>query len=136
MIENYTKEELIKILTAHEKQKQTAQKFQQENPGYRLCAASKQRAARIGMEFSLTPEDIKIPNKCPLLGVELTNIIGQGRQQYNPSVDRIDSTKGYTPDNIWVISDLANRMKQEATREQLIMFAEGILKLYKENHEH
>jgi hypothetical protein len=68
--------------------------------------------------------------------VELTNIIGQGRQQYNPSVDRIDSTKGYTPDNIWVISDLANRMKQEATREQLIMFAEGILKLYKENHEH
>lgn len=134
--ENLTREELEEKLLAFEKQKQrmkeAAQRYVQENQEYRLLHSCKGNAKRKGVPFSLEIEDIKIPKYCPIIGVELTNTSKEGRVWSNASVDRLDSTKGYTPDNIWIISDLANRMKQNATKEQLILFARGILKLYGE----
>jgi hypothetical protein len=53
--------------------------------------------------------------------------------KFSPSVDRIDPTKGYTKDNVQVISNLANAMKQNATKEELIVFAKWVLKTYGEN---
>ena len=43
------------------------------------------------------------------------------------SLDRIDSSKGYTPENIQVISRIANVMKNNATEQELISFAKGVL---------
>lgn len=97
----------------------------------RLFHSCKANARKRGISFELKIEDIQIPTTCVFLGIPITNIYGQGRQQTNASIDRIDSTKGYTPDNIQVISDLANRMKQEATPEQLIKFANNILAMYR-----
>lgn len=94
----------------------------------RMFGTAKQRAKKQGIEFSIIEQDIKIPEFCPLLGIRLTNTFGEGRVQSNASLDRIDSSKGYTKENIQIISDLANRMKQEATPEQLICFANNILK--------
>jgi hypothetical protein len=96
----------------------------------RLFNSCKCNAKRRGIPFSLTREDIKIPETCPLLGIPLTNIQGHGRVATNASIDRKDSTKGYTKENVWIISDLANRMKAEATPEQLLVFAEHIKKVY------
>jgi len=96
----------------------------------RMFCTAKQRASRANIEFSITEQDIVIPEYCPLLGMKLTNIFGEGRVQSNASLDRIDSSKGYTKDNIQIISDLANRMKQEATPEQLLAFANNIIKNY------
>lgn len=62
------------------------------------------------------------------MGEKLQYIPG-GYSDYSPSIDRIDSTKGYTKDNIQIISSIANRMKWNATKEQLITFAKGILSL-------
>ena len=113
-----------------EKQYKATIKFLSTHPEKKLCYSAKNNAKMRNIEFSITEKDIKIPKYCPLLGVELTNIYGAGRVSTNISLDRIDSSKGYTPDNIQVISDLANRMKQEATTEQLVLFANNILSLY------
>lgn len=93
-----------------------------------LFNSARNRARIHGIEFTITKEDIIIPTHCPYMGFELTRIQGKGRQKTNPSLDRIDSTKGYIPGNVEVISDLANRVKQDATIPQLRLFAEYVLK--------
>lgn len=49
--------------------------------------------------------------------------------KWTPSIDRIDATKGYTKDNIQVISKQANAMKWDSTKEELVEFAKGVLAL-------
>lgn len=39
------------------------------------------------------------------------------------------TTQGYIKGNIWVISSIANRMKWNATKDQLLQFAKGIISL-------
>lgn len=105
-------------------------KYLQAHQEKRMFATAKQRARIHNVSFNITEEDIVIPEYCPFLGMRLTNIFGEGRVQSNASLDRIDSSKGYEKDNIQVISDLANRMKQEATKEQLLSFANNIITYY------
>lgn len=95
-----------------------------------LWLSAKARASQRNQEFSISEADVVIPEKCIYLGCVLTNYRGAGRSWSNASIDRIDSTKGYVPGNVQVISDLANRMKAEAAQEQLIAFAKGVLAEY------
>ena len=105
-------------------------KYRHDNWESFMVRASRTRARKISKEHTITVDDIIIPTKCPYLNVELTRIAGQGNTPTNASLDRIDNTKGYTPDNIQVISILANTMKNKATKEQLITFAKNILKIH------
>jgi hypothetical protein len=116
--------------TYQERSARTRFKYRETHPERIIFLSAKARAERDGFDFSIDYEDIKIPTVCPLMGIALTNIRGKGRVQTNPSLDRIDSSKGYIKGNIQVISELANRMKQDATSEQLIAFAKGILQIY------
>lgn len=93
-----------------------------------LLKQAKKRAKDKGLEFSLTLEDIKIPQRCPIMD-EILQYIPGGYSDYSPSIDRIDSSRGYTKDNIQIISSIANRMKWNATKEQLLTFCQGILSL-------
>lgn len=118
-------------------------KWRQENPGavkksYKkaklnkpevwLLKQAKRRSKEKDLEFTLTLEDIVIPYRCPIMG-EVLQYIPNGYSDYSPSIDRIDSKKGYVKDNIQIISSIANRMKWTATQEQLITFAKGVLAL-------
>lgn len=94
---------------------------------YNLWSQAQRRARSFGIEFTITKEDITIPTHCIYLGCELTRFWGKGFVKTNASIDRKDNSKGYTPDNIQIISWLANSMKRDATKEQLISFANGIL---------
>ena len=89
--------------------------------------SSRSRAKKLGYEHDITTDDLYLPTNCPILGVKLDLTKGSGYKQYAPSIDRIDSSKGYVKGNVWIMSALANRMKQEATPEQLRAFATGIL---------
>lgn len=78
----------------------------------------KSRCKRIGREFSIDLEDIIIPQKCPVFGFELKR---EDKQTWMsaPSVDRIDSSKGYIKGNVTVVSRRANILKRDATVEEL-----------------
>lgn len=90
----------------------------------------KERAFKKELDFNLTVEDIVFPEKCPVFGFELQRNVNIPKFN-SPSVDRIDPTKGYTKDNIQILSNKANAMKQDATPEELLKFAEWIFKTYK-----
>ena len=89
-----------------------------------LLNASKQRATTKNREHTITLQDIKnkypIDSKCPIFGIEL-EFNNTGFRDNSPSIDRIDSTKGYTPDNIQIISWKANSIKRNASLEELML---------------
>lgn len=65
---------------------------------------------------------IVVPEVCPVLGIKLnytgTGIEGWSRKDDSPSIDQIIPGKGYTEDNIVVISWRANRIKNDGTPEE------------------
>lgn len=87
-----------------------------------LLKHAKARAAKKGIEFTLTENDIVIPNQCPIMGVPFD----KSNRRFSYSLDRIDPTQGYTPTNIWVISQIANAMKWDSTADERKRFAEWI----------
>jgi hypothetical protein len=106
-------------------------KFRQNNTEKHIYFRAKSSSKRNHIDFNIEVSDIVIPEKCPLLGVKLTKSFGLGRIKHNPSIDRIDSSKGYIKGNIWVISDKANTMKSNATLAELIIFSKNVIKLEK-----
>lgn len=87
-----------------------------------LLNGSKQRAKRVGMEHTLVLSDIVVPDTCPVFGIPL---LREERDSWKsaPSIDRIDSNKGYTPDNIIIVSRRANILKKDATPQELEQLA-------------
>lgn len=102
----------------------------QNNPLQRLFWNCKSSARRRGIEWKLDITDLVVPTHCPYLGMELKFVPGRGHQPSRPSIDRKDSSKGYTPDNIEIISMKANMMKQNATADELAVFATEVLRRY------
>ena len=86
-----------------------------------LWANLKKSAEKRGISFDLKLSDIDeigIPITCPILGIPLhfhRNMV----EDDSISFDRIDSSRGYTLDNLIVISYRANRLKSDATLEEL-----------------
>lgn len=101
-------------------------KTKASNAAKYLYKYAKSRALKKGLEFTITEEDVIIPEFCPMLGYKL--IVGSnGNNKHSPSIDRIDSSKGYTPDNIQIVCRLYNSMKWDSTREELIHFCKSVL---------
>ena len=122
---NYNKKHADKI-----REKRT--RYIEKNYERYMWSVAKQSAKARGIEFSIDPEDIKIPTHCRYLGVELTKIIGKnkGKVNTNVSLDRIDNSKGYVKGNVQVISALANKLKSNCSIETLVSFAKGVLKTH------
>lgn len=91
-----------------------------ENIPYRLLTEAKYRAKKRGLEFSIELEDVVVPMVCPVFGIEMRSCgNGGGPGDSSPTLDRIDSSKGYVKGNVWVISGKANRIKNNATLQDL-----------------
>lgn len=104
--------------------------WKENNPRLAILSNARYRAKRKGLEFNLELEDILIPDKCPYLGVKLTSHKLKGHLNSHMSLDRVDSSKGYIKGNVEVISYKANMMKQDATKEQLLIFAKNIIRRF------
>ena len=88
-------------------------------PEKKMVRDAKRRALKSGLAFNITHEDVVIPEVCPLLGLPLK----RGDRDACPTLDRINSSRGYTRGNIWVLSMKANRIKNNATVEELEQIA-------------
>jgi hypothetical protein len=116
----------LRRLTSSEHMNDLRKNRHRLNPAKELYRAAKRRAKNKSLEFSITLEYIVLTESCPILQIPL--IVGDDRiHDSSPSLDRIDNSKGYVKGNVQVISNLANRMKNSASNELLIEFANWIL---------
>lgn len=99
---------------------QEQREYRLKYPEKDIFRHAKKRAPRKGLEFNITESDVIIPDRCPLLGIELK--VGKDSITDNsPTLDRIDNSKGYIKGNVWVISNRANRIKNCASLEEFRM---------------
>lgn len=93
-----------------------------------LWRSVKNRANKQGIPFTITPDDVIVPDKCPVLGIDLikdptflerNGLKGQLRVDNYPSVDRKDPSLGYIKENVTVISWRANNIKGNASLQEL-----------------
>jgi hypothetical protein len=80
----------------------------------------KKRSKKQKLEFTLTKDILmgKTVAVCPILKCKL-DYSGGPNVAIRASVDRINPKKGYTPDNIQIISFRANSIKSDATLKEL-----------------
>jgi len=96
-----------------------------ENPERTLFTSAKKHAREIGVPFTITLEDIRIPKVCPVFGFHLRPI-GGPRQDDTLSLDRIVSSLGYVKGNVWVVSWRANCLKRDGTLEEFRRLLNGL----------
>lgn len=99
---------------AYLKRKKTNRTFNQLRE---LLHQRKRKAKERGIEFTITKDDVRelTPSVCPVLGIPLSF---EGELDTSPSIDRLDNSKGYTRENIRIISTRANRIKSDGTSEE------------------
>lgn len=83
-------------------------------------ARKRSQAARRGLEFNLTEADLfPIPDTCPALGIPIRFYSVRGVRDDSVSIDRIDNSKGYVKGNVVLVSFKANRIKSDATPDEI-----------------
>lgn len=92
-------------------------RWKRNNIGKVLFMSARNRARKSGWAFNLKMSDIVVPERCPILGIKLVAHCGTRNKKYpnSPSLDRIDSSKGYVRGNIAVVSWRANEVKKNGT---------------------
>lgn len=121
--------------SARERSEKGRLKSKKENPkkytATQMTGSCKKRAKYIFVDCDIDASFVLsiMPDKCPILGVEL-KYGGGDRSPESASLDRIDSSKGYTRDNVQIISSRANMMKSDATTEEMLKFARWAIKSF------
>jgi hypothetical protein len=80
-----------------------------------MWTSARARAHERGLPFTLRWQDIVVPSHCPVLGIPLDS----RNRDHAPSLDEHTQGAGYTPENARVISLRANRIKSDATADEL-----------------
>jgi hypothetical protein len=91
---------------------------------------ARRRAKAKGLSCTVTVDWLvsASPDTCPALGIPLS--YSNDRSLANSAaVDRIDNARGYDPDNCWVISMKANRIKSNAELSEIEAVAGALRRL-------
>ena len=98
-----------------------------------LYTSTKGGASSRGLPFLIYKEDLlerylKNDGCCEASGVVLKPFKkkGAGKNLLAPSIDRIDSSKGYTTDNIQVVAHIVNIMKTDLTMDAFVIWCQRI----------
>lgn len=95
-----------------------SQSHRRKDPAYRIWKGAKDRAALHGIPFSISRYDVSIPSVCPVTGIPLV-LTHRRAQGDSPSLDRIDPLRGYVPGNVIVVCWRVNRIKSDASLDEL-----------------
>lgn len=98
----------------------------QRNPERCMLHSARVNAKRGDFPCSIALTDIVIPEFCPLLGIRIERSTTGRRNDASPSLDKIKPELGYVRGNVWVISWRANRIKNNATLQELQMITERL----------
>jgi hypothetical protein len=108
-----------------ERQSEYGREYRNKNPIKELHRKAKERAIAKNIPFDIDPLDITFPEICPILGIKLE--VGDGKMRdSSPTLDRIIPELGYVKGNVSVISNKANRMKSDASTEEIKLFLRNI----------
>lgn len=99
------------------RRRRKGKQWKRDNVASVLVSRAKQRASNLDIPFSLSPDDIEVPDVCPVLGVEMEP--GAGTNSNSPSLDRLVPSQGYVVGNVKVISSRANRLRGDHTVEEV-----------------
>ena len=108
---------------------------EQKNPVQKITnsmtGGARDRAKEKSLPFDLDVQYVRslVTSHCPVLQVELDWSLYQnnGKIPFNrPTLDRIDPSKGYVKGNVWIISSKANRIKSDASHEELKLVTEAV----------
>jgi hypothetical protein len=110
----------------------------------RMLYSARERAAKHNREFNLTLQCLLVLAKEPLCPISQRPFVWRSficeankktkAHPDSPSLDRIDSSRGYTPDNIWIISYRMNTIKNDATPEELKLVSDAVFSKIMENY--
>jgi hypothetical protein len=106
--------------------KEEVHKQRENNYFVHYCRSKKSECKKKGLEYNLTPEYLESiwTGKCPIFGYDLHYASkGMGSHQ-SAHLDRLDPNKGYIVGNVCWISGRANRIKYDATIEELRAIAD------------
>jgi hypothetical protein len=121
----------VKRLQASKKRYHELASTESVTPWHTLLASAKVRAAKKGLAFDLTTEwaEARWTGCCELTGIEFRSSRGrQGIGMYAASLDRIDSSRGYTQDNCRFVLGAVNMMKSIGTDADVISIAQAIVR--------
>lgn len=97
------------------------------NPIKLMLREARGRAKEGGYPCTITEADIHIPDRCPLLDLELRRGV-KVSGPCSPTLDKIRPELGYVPGNVWVISRRANAIKHDASLEEIERLAYNLRK--------
>jgi hypothetical protein len=93
-------------------------KDHRKDPRKVILQLAKHRAKRDQLPFNLVVDDIIVPERCPILGIDLH--VSDGKPSNNsPTLDKYLPELGYVKGNVAVISHRANAIKNNASVEEL-----------------
>lgn len=112
--------------------------------GWSIWHSARNRAKQTGIIFDIAPDDVIVPEICPILKIPLiqdTEFIRNSESHTSqmklpnyPSIDRIIPELGYVKGNIAVISWRANNIKSNTTLQELESVVEWLAEQYKNVH--
>ena len=92
---------------------------------YRMFIDAKERAIQEGLPFDIELDDVVIPCVCPLLGIDIHKD-SEKLCDNSPSLDKLIPSKGYVKGNVLVVSYKANRIKSNASIDELMTLTENL----------
>ena len=124
---NAKKNKKVKTPEQKEKNAKVAKVYYTNNLMRIRFNAAKDRARKSGLEFTITEELIidlilRQNYRCAISTVVFDNT----NEKYTPSLERIDSSKGYTVDNVMWVCAMVNYMKNDYTTED---FQDMVMKI-------